>query len=63
MDHVVVIDPEGRYSLLPETVAVPPGWRPAGFTGTRQDCLDLIDRQWTDIRPAGVRPEPRPDRR
>jgi MbtH protein len=62
MDYVIVVDAEDRHSLLPVSTPVPPGWRAAGFRGSKQDCLDRISRVWTDIRPAGIRREPEPER-
>lgn len=56
MNHVVVVNDEGQYSLLPQRQPLPEGWRPAGFSGSRQDCLEQIGRVWTDIRPRGILP-------
>jgi MbtH protein len=52
--HVVVNDEE-QYSIWPAGRALPPGWCEAGFTGNRQECLDHIDRVWTDMRPRSLR--------
>jgi uncharacterized protein YbdZ (MbtH family) len=35
--------------------ALPSGWRSEGFSGSKQDCLDHIDKVWTDMRPASLR--------
>jgi MbtH protein len=34
---------------------VPAGWREAGKTGPKQECLDWIKEAWTDMRPLSVR--------
>ncbi|MEH1102315.1 MbtH family protein [Micromonospora sp. CPCC 205561] len=34
---------------------VPAGWRDAGRTGSRQECLEHIERVWTDMRPRSLR--------
>ncbi|GAA2649746.1 MbtH family protein [Streptomyces aculeolatus] len=51
----VVVNDEEQYSIWFAGRDLPPGWSRAGHTGTRQDCLDHIDRVWTDIRPLSVR--------
>jgi MbtH protein len=51
----VVINDEDQYSLWPLDQPPPAGWRPGGFTGSKQECLDHIDEVWTDMRPRSVR--------
>jgi MbtH protein len=51
----VVINGEEQYSIWPEYKALPLGWRKEGFSGARRDCLDYIDRVWTDMRPKSLR--------
>jgi MbtH protein len=34
---------------------VPRGWKPEGFEGTKQQCLDHIEEVWTDMRPLSLR--------
>jgi MbtH protein len=51
----VVVNDEEQYSLWPVERDLPAGWRPAGFTGSREECLAHIDRVWTDMRPASLR--------
>ena len=51
----VVVNHEDQYSLWPRDQQPPAGWRPEGFTGSRQECLDHIDEVWTDMRPRSVR--------
>jgi MbtH protein len=53
--HLVVINDEDQYSLWPAGRGIPDGWRAAGFTGTRQECLDHIDLVWVDMRPRSLR--------
>ena len=33
----------------------PDGWHTVGVAGPRQDCLDHIERVWTDMRPLSLR--------
>ncbi|HLU54758.1 MAG TPA: MbtH family protein [Pseudonocardia sp.] len=52
--HVLVND-EGQHSLWPAFVPVPAGWRVALADAGRQECLDHIERHWTDLRPRSLR--------
>lgn len=51
----VVVNHEEQYSIWPIHRENPPGWRDAGFTGNKADCLDFIKREWTDMRPLSLR--------
>jgi MbtH protein len=51
----VVVNDEEQYSIWPAEQEPPAGWRPAGFTGAREDCLAHIDAVWTDMRPKSLR--------
>jgi MbtH protein len=53
--YVVVINGEEQYSIWAETMPIPDGWHAAGFAGARADCLDHIERVWTDMRPRSLR--------
>jgi len=52
---VTVRNAEAQYSLWPADRAVPDGWTAVGEPGSRADRLDHIRREWTDLRPAGLR--------
>ncbi|MGH3435918.1 MAG: MbtH family protein [Pseudonocardiaceae bacterium] len=51
----VVINHEEQYSIWPAPEEIPDGWRGVGVTGTEAECLDHIDRVWTDMRPLSLR--------
>jgi MbtH protein len=53
--YAVVMNDEEQYSIWPVARALPLGWRQEGTTGTRDECLDHIERVWTDIRPKSLR--------
>ncbi len=53
--YSVVMNDEEQYSIWPVERAVPAGWREVGVSGKKQECLDHIERTWTDMRPASVR--------
>ncbi|MFB6721141.1 MbtH family protein [Kribbella sp. NPDC056345] len=51
---LVLVNDENQHSLWPEFAPVPAGWRNVfGPTG-RQACLDYIETNWTDLRPASL---------
>jgi len=52
---LVVLNHEEQYSIWPEDRELPPGWRAEGTRGTRDACLDHIERVWTDMRPLSLR--------
>ncbi len=54
-EMLVVVNDEEQYSLWPATRALPQGWRPEGFRGSREDCLAHINQIWTDMRPLSLR--------
>ncbi len=51
----VVVNEEEQYSIWPEYLAVPAGWREAGKSGAKTDCLEYIEQVWTDMRPLSLR--------
>ena len=53
--YTVVISDEEQYSIWPEYREIPFGWRAAGKTGLKQECLEYIKEVWTDMRPLSLR--------
>jgi len=54
--HIVVINHEAQYSLWQQSWGpIPRGWREAGMTGSREECLAYIQHVWTDMRPLSLR--------
>jgi MbtH protein len=51
----VVVNHEEQYSIWPDYRDLPLGWRDAGKTGTRQECLAYIEDVWKDMRPLSLR--------
>lgn len=52
----VVVNDAQQYSLWRADRDNPAGWRDAGRTGSRQECLDYVAQVWTDMTPPGLRP-------
>lgn len=59
--YTVVVNDEEQYSVWPADRDLPAGWREAGKTGSKQDCLNYINELWTDMRPASLRRPPTED--
>lgn len=55
--YKVVMNHEEQYSLWPADRENAPGWRDAGKSGTREECLAHIKEVWTDMRPLSLRRE------
>jgi MbtH protein len=53
--YVVVMNEEERYSIWPDAHPMPTGWEALDSRGTKRECLDFIDREWTDMRPLSLR--------
>lgn len=51
----VVVNHEEQYSIWPDDREIPPGWREAGKSGRKDDCLAYIKEVWTDMRPLSLR--------
>lgn len=52
--YLVLVNAENQHSLWPSQIDVPDGWTVAHGPDTRKSCLDHIETNWTDLRPASV---------
>ncbi|WP_447008004.1 MbtH family protein [Saccharothrix isguenensis] len=52
--HVVVNDEE-QYSIWDAARPLPSGWTAVGDPAPKAECLETIERLWTDLRPKSVR--------
>ena len=53
--YEVVVNDEEQYSIWEEGRDVPAGRHTVGVAGPKQECLDHIERVWTDMRPKSLR--------
>ena len=53
----VVRNHEGQYSIWAADRAVPAGWFVVGVPAIKEQCLEYIRVNWTDMAPAGLRAE------
>lgn len=51
----VVRNHEEQYSIWFAERDLPAGWEAVGKEGTKEECLDYIEEEWTDMRPKSLR--------
>jgi len=52
--YLVLLNDEEQYSLWPQAIDVPTGWRIAKGPDHRAACLAHIEEEWTDMRPRSL---------
>ena len=53
-EYLVVINHEEQYSIWPVDRENPLGWKDAGKSGGKRECLEYIEEVWTDMRPLSL---------
>ena len=53
--YKVVVNHEEQYSIWPTERDNALGWKDAGKTGAKEECLAWIKEVWTDMRPLSLR--------
>ncbi|HEX3558178.1 MAG TPA: MbtH family protein [Pyrinomonadaceae bacterium] len=53
-EFMVLVNAEQQYSLWPTFRDIPVGWTAVGPRGSRKECLDYIEENWTDMRPKSL---------
>ena len=53
--YKVVVNHEEQYSIWPAQIDLPLGWKEAGKTGLKAECLEYVKTVWTDMRPLSLR--------
>jgi MbtH protein len=53
--YKVVANHEQQYSIWPADRENPLGWKDAGPSGSKSECLEYIRKVWTDMRPLSLR--------
>jgi uncharacterized protein YbdZ (MbtH family) len=54
-DYLVLINAEEQYSLWLADVDIPEGWTRVSGPAPKKECVDYVDRVWTDMRPRSLR--------
>ncbi|GAA3728730.1 MbtH family protein [Salinactinospora qingdaonensis] len=52
---LVLVNDEEQHSLWPEFAAVPDGWHVVLGPVSRDEAIDYVNTNWTDLRPKSVR--------
>jgi MbtH protein len=52
--YFVLANDEGQHSLWPVFADVPGGWEVIFGEDGRRECLDFIEKNWTDMRPKSL---------
>lgn len=50
----VLVNDENQHSLWPAFAELPEGWTVVFGEDRRQACLDYVEKNWTDMRPASL---------
>lgn len=53
--YKVVLNHEEQYSIWPAGRENALGWKDAGFSGNKEQCLAYIKEVWTNMRPLSLR--------
>jgi MbtH protein len=51
----VLTNDEEQHSLWPAFVPVPSGWQVAFGEDGRAECVEYVEKHWTDMRPKSLR--------
>lgn len=51
---LVLVNDEGQHSLWPVFAKVPNGWKTVFGEAGRAECLEYIEKSWTDMRPKSL---------
>lgn len=54
-NYKVLLNQEEQYSIWPADRENPRGWKDAGKSGSKTECLMHIKEVWTDMRPLSLR--------
>ena len=53
--YEVVMNLEQQSSIWPTGKDIPSGWEKVGRSGLKTDCVQYIEKIWTDMRPLSLR--------
>jgi MbtH protein len=51
---IVLVNDEEQHSLWPAFAEIPPGWSSTFGPSSRENCLQYIENNWTDMRPRSL---------
>lgn len=53
-NYLVLVNDENQHSLWPAFIDVPDGWQVVFGEASRDECLEYIEKSWTDMRPKSL---------
>jgi uncharacterized protein YbdZ (MbtH family) len=51
----VLVNDEDQHSLWPAFAEIPAGWQLAFGEASRDECVQFVEQNWTDMRPKSLR--------
>jgi MbtH protein len=51
----VLVNDEEQHSLWPAFAEIPDGWRLAFGDASRDECVQFVEQNWSDMRPKSLR--------
>ena len=51
----VLVNDEEQHSLWPAFAEIPAGWRLAFGDARRDECVQFVEQNWSDMRPKSLR--------
>ncbi|WP_319435926.1 MbtH family protein [Mycobacterium sp. RTGN5] len=51
----VLVNDEEQHSLWPAFAEIPAGWRLAFGDAPRDECVQFVEQNWSDMRPKSLR--------
>jgi MbtH protein len=51
----VLVNDEEQHSLWPAFAEIPAGWRLAFGAARRDECVQFVEQNWSDMRPKSLR--------
>ncbi|AKK25732.1 MbtH family protein [Mycobacterium sp. EPa45] len=51
----VLVNDEEQHSLWPAFAEIPAGWQVAFGEAGRAECVEFVERSWSDMRPRSLR--------
>jgi len=51
---LVLINDENQHSIWPDFVEIPKGWKKVYGPSAKGDCLEFVEKNWTDMRPRSL---------
>jgi MbtH protein len=51
----VLVNDEEQHSLWPAFAKIPQGWRLAFGDASRDECVQFVEQNWSDMRPKSLR--------